>query len=80
MTKSNDAYEHRNTGTGFAAEKQTAENEHRDGGTTANAGTPHNEIDMETRQDADKHHGRETHQDTRIVEAEGLKRLRDEQG
>jgi hypothetical protein len=74
MGKSNDAYEQESQVTGFGSEGQTAENEHRPRGTTAE-GT-HNEIDADEGLRANREHARSTHQDTRITEAEGLKRLR----
>jgi hypothetical protein len=74
MGKSSDAYEQQSEGTGFGAGGQNASTEHRPP-TTPYSGT-HNEVDPEEGHRANQQHARSTHQDTRITEAEGLKRLR----
>lgn len=78
MSRSSDAYEHESSATGFGTEETTAGNEHRYGDTTANASTGPNEIDPQEGHRANREHARSTHQDTRITEAEGLKRLREQ--
>jgi hypothetical protein len=74
MSGDGGAYEHGSEKVGFADNGPVTPSQHPDDG----AGSP-NEIDVEGRQQAKSHHGPETNQDTRITEAEGLKRLRDQQ-
>jgi|GEM_PF-5898209 len=75
MSKSGDAYEHQSTVTGFGSGSTQAENEHREGSTPGGSAA-RNEINAEEGQRANRQHARSTHQDTKITEADGLKRLR----
>ena len=75
MTKSNDAYEHQSSVTGFGSDSTQAENQHREGSTPGGS-AERNEINAEEGLRANQQHARSTHQDTKITEAEGLKRLR----
>lgn len=74
MSKSSDAYEHQSQAVGFGAGNTNADTEHREGSTPAQPTT--NEIDPEEGFRGNRQHARSTHQDTKITEAEGLKRLR----
>lgn len=77
MSKEEKAYEHRTEMAGFGSEGEGKGkgNEHREATTPE---TERNELNVQERNRAPKDHGPETHQDTRITEAEGLKRLRRE--
>lgn len=62
------AYEHHDSVTG-ATPQDTPFAEHRD--TAAVSPNDTNEIDLERRREADKHHGPETHQATRVARKDG---------